>query len=486
MTQIRRIRMGSKKKKYKPKRNDSPKGLEGLMSIRSSLPKANPPDSKQEVQVHNKPKKNKNKRFDHASQPVPKHEEKAVIISQKNINKGLDPDSQSVSKQKKQTVASRQEEHAINTSQKNTNKSFHRGPRNKTHHRQESGGNYRIKQNFNNRYPLPKDVLQCLEKIENHISNVSLVLHRFVPWSSGWKIEKNEVWQDIEKKANAIIRQDKQAHRFLERQKNLLNTLKSTLGENEVIEIKAENLSKLSIGFGNPTPLETGLTLHRLYGLPCIPGTSIKGMCRSWKIDDFMDILQLPVLDAKKIEKIHKNKKKTPYELLEKLLYDNSFVHDENVKDIDKINAQFWKNVCKSVGESSVSKQVHLSTIHSEARQFSRIFGRQDAEGEICFFDAFPTDTKQDLFSIDVINVHFQQYYDNNNKPPADYLSPVPNYFLTVSSGTIFRLIILKRKVLNKSNKSLLKIATQWLTNALEENGLGSKTAVGYGEMRIL
>ncbi|MGC8667881.1 MAG: type III-B CRISPR module RAMP protein Cmr6 [Chthonomonadales bacterium] len=36
----------------------------------------------------------------------------------------------------------------------------------------------------------------------------------------------------------------------------------------------------LAIGLGNESPLEVGLTLHHTYGMPIIPGSALKGLCR--------------------------------------------------------------------------------------------------------------------------------------------------------------------------------------------------------------
>jgi CRISPR-associated protein Cmr6 len=38
---------------------------------------------------------------------------------------------------------------------------------------------------------------------------------------------------------------------------------------------------RLVIGLGNSSPLETGLTLHRTYGVPIIPGSALKGIAAS-------------------------------------------------------------------------------------------------------------------------------------------------------------------------------------------------------------
>jgi CRISPR-associated protein Cmr6 len=38
--------------------------------------------------------------------------------------------------------------------------------------------------------------------------------------------------------------------------------------------------SPIAIGLGNASPLEVGLTLHHTYGMPIIPGSALKGLCR--------------------------------------------------------------------------------------------------------------------------------------------------------------------------------------------------------------
>lgn len=41
-----------------------------------------------------------------------------------------------------------------------------------------------------------------------------------------------------------------------------------------------ELATPLAIGLGNASPLEIGLTLHHTYGMPIIPGSALKGLCR--------------------------------------------------------------------------------------------------------------------------------------------------------------------------------------------------------------
>ena len=62
-----------------------------------------------------------------------------------------------------------------------------------------------------------------------------------------------------------------------------------------------DNLStqwRLAVGVGSSGPLETGMTLHHLYGFPYIPASSIKGIARacSYLLDENLSKLSLGFL----------------------------------------------------------------------------------------------------------------------------------------------------------------------------------------------
>lgn len=42
----------------------------------------------------------------------------------------------------------------------------------------------------------------------------------------------------------------------------------------------ATAVSPIAVGLGNESVLEAGLTVHRIYGVPVIPGSALKGLCR--------------------------------------------------------------------------------------------------------------------------------------------------------------------------------------------------------------
>ena len=192
------------------------------------------------------------------------------------------------------------------------------------------------------------------------------------------------------------------------------------------------------IGLGNDSVYETSMTLHHIYGIPYIPGSAIKGVVRSYIITEKFGKDDEEEMDFKNAEK--------------RALKDQGF--------------------CDIFGCPKDS------------------FYNQSMQGKIIFFDAFPQ-SKPNI-EPDVMNPHYEPYYsDSSGKiPPADYHNPVPIPFLTVG-GTEFEFII---GVNEKNNNPMqqdkfsgelpLTMAHKWMKKALNEHGVGAKTAVGYGYMK--
>ena len=101
---------------------------------------------------------------------------------------------------------------------------------------------------------------------------------------------------------------------------------------------------------------------------------------------------------------------------------------------------------------------------------FKNYFGTPNEEGKIIFFDAFPI-TKPKI-KIDIMNPHYGHYY-NDGKAPTDTKNPIPINFLTVEE-TEFKFFIASKDEVDSSFISLFK-------EALQNHGIGGKTAVGYG-----
>lgn len=106
------------------------------------------------------------------------------------------------------------------------------------------------------------------------------------------------------------------------------------------------------------------------------------------------------------------------------------------------------------------------------------MFGTQKKRGRVVFLDAYPE--KVPDLHIDIMNPHYGPYY-SDGMPPADHHhNPTPIKFLTIAKGTsfIFRAVAEKKENLPER----VKIA---FVKALAEEGVGAKTAVGYGRFEI-
>jgi len=121
--------------------------------------------------------------------------------------------------------------------------------------------------------------------------------------------------------------------------------------------------------------------------------------------------------------------------------------------------------------------------------EVKRLFGdtKDQGAGALIVFDALPADVPD--LELDIINSHYGDYYAEkkdsrgNLIPPADYLSPVPVFFIAVAAKTPFEFALAPHCPHDPEAKDDLKTGLELLCEALEKLGSGGKTAVGYGRM---
>jgi len=217
----------------------------------------------------------------------------------------------------------------------------------------------------------------------------------------------------------------------------------------KVIDKLFTTQSRLVVGLGSSHVFETALTLHHIYGVPYIPGSTLKGVCRAvafWELAEKKNILN----DESEIEKLYKK-------------FYGKLVEDDN-----------------------------------DILTYQLLFGAQDFRGLLLFLDAYPIiEENTDIFELDIMNVHYPSYY-GEKKPPGDWENPVPIYFLTVKPGVKFNICILfdefRWKSLKDSGniqnvviKEVEKLISQnnfleeILKIALNQFGVGAKGRLGYG-----
>lgn len=313
-----------------------------------------------------------------------------------------------------------------------------------------------IKQAF-----IPKDTMSI---ILGNPDNLNLKLNKLAshfpdddPKRSKFKsvhFEKKEV------KKSFKIKENYGSFGFELLQRKQKNSIESIFGP-FYIQIKKKIQWRLIHGLGGVSVYETGITLHHIYGIPFIPSSSIKGITRNWIIQ-------------------------------------NCFF--AKIKDLESEKA----------GEDA-------EKLAMKNDLFTYLFGADDnaldgkaKRGHITFFDAYPE--QPPVLEPDIINVHYPDYY-GKGKAPTDSQNPNPVPFLTIGNkgtngedqsfqfyaGTYKNLkvkdvvgedeshlkdiVMLEgryRDTLNPES-TVLDLIQYWLNDALENHGIGAKTAVGYG-----
>lgn len=299
-------------------------------------------------------------------------------------------------------------------------------------------------------YLLPRDSGSVVASNIHKCRNLGLILARYIPQqvieNRDVAGERNAKWRDkwMKDQCKLFGVEDRALNDQISA--NLARWQATTEGANR---FALDSLSRLIVGLGGESVLETALTLQFITGLPYIPGSALKGLCRHYAL------LTLTALGASELKQ---TPSPTPLQELDEALVSLEW------------DAEFQQSLAE--------KQ-----IIQEADDFRAIFGSTDYGGICIFFDAIIAELPESgfLFEPDVMTPHFGEYYTSNgSKPPADNDSPNPIHFLTVAAGTRFAFAIGLRHPYQRETR-LADQAAQWLKQALHEMGIGAKTAAGYG-----
>jgi len=284
---------------------------------------------------------------------------------------------------------------------------------------------------------LPADTREILEYI-NDIDNFNLKLNKAARFEEDTKGAKFEFFKTDKGKIQYQIKA------------NFSENMLKNISKRYYDSIQKLNLKfsgdlvltpdwRMVIGIGNESVYETSMTLHHIYGIPYIPASAIKGVVRSYIITEL-------------------------------------FWEDEN-GSLDLKNAE----------NRALDKQWFCDIFGCPKKSFYK----EARKGKIVFFDAFPQSNPQ--IKPDVMNPHYAPYYSDSGKvPPADYHNPIPIFFLTVEGAKFGFVIGIHEKDNNPiqqdrfSGKRPLSVVYECMEKALDEHGIGAKTAVGYGYMKVL
>ena len=187
---------------------------------------------------------------------------------------------------------------------------------------------------------------------------------------------------------------------------------------------------RLAINLADSLIQNAGISLDRLFGMPYIPGSAVKGVSR--------DAALAQLKAAPQGQK-----------------------------------AEILKNFCLIFGTSEVDfKTGDLREYASPEHTI-----RTDTKGAVSFLPAYPVNDAKIV--VDLTNVHYPDYYRSGRVEDLSKENPRPNPFPTVDVGAQFAFCLILNGM--KNDSSLIPIARRWLELAITESGLGAKTASGYG-----
>ncbi|MFE6446847.1 type III-B CRISPR module RAMP protein Cmr6 [Nocardiopsis dassonvillei] len=202
---------------------------------------------------------------------------------------------------------------------------------------------------------------------------------------------------------------------------------------------------RLAVGLGEKgNAHELGLTLHGTYGWPLIPGSGLKGVTAAY--------VWGKAGGTTRGRQIFRTVFGTPL--------------PPSRQDPDQEYGE---------GGTGTESRAELKD-QGEERDGA-------ARGAVRFLDAFAVDGPVTV-SADVLTPHVKPYYDTTRarrqgedpEPPAEHHQPVPVHFLTITGGTFAADLV-------GDTEQITEFAANRLQEAVEDLGVGAKTAAGYGYM---
>ncbi len=215
------------------------------------------------------------------------------------------------------------------------------------------------------------------------------------------------------------------------------------------VRLTVPDASPVLVGSGEAGVRDIGIALHGTYGWPALPGSGLKGTTHSYL----------------------RNELGRPEPELEEL-FGSPRPHPRTGGKGDAAG----EPAGDGTGDADSTEDPDQARTHNR--------------GAVAFLDAVPDLDTGVAVSADVLTPHVREYYtggstgepdtdsgDSQRKPPAEYWNPVPLPFLTVGSGGWVTHIV-------GTDAYAVRRAADALVEAVDDIGVGAKTAAGYGYLK--
>lgn len=334
--------------------------------------------------------------------------------------------------------------------------------------------------------PMAADVAEVIGKAAERVENRGLLLDKFV-FHKSWPVAKSDHGRDVKwdkasrwsliriadgaaeilgKEAEERERRGRGNNvrvenqtRFQEEAKLLRSLAKVSWENKEVATLRRRHTGRflglfrsaykeralmvvgqlkgrLAINLSSSLIQNAGASLDKLFGMPFIPGSAIKGSARH---------AALAELKAATGE------------------------------DRRTLFGAF-RTVFGTADNDFQSKKQHS---HGDLASFRDLVpkGEENIRGAFSFLPAYPINDAR--LVVDLTNVHYPRYYEEGNVENLAEESPQPNAFPVVEVGAQFAFCLVANKA--EIAPATFERAKHWLEQALTVFGLGAKTAAGYG-----
>ena len=287
-----------------------------------------------------------------------------------------------------------------------------------------------------------QEVDSCIGNEPGNSANFGLYFNKWIGWNLRRGVPEIEVSRDKAKILGSFGKTRIKAGQVLKQrhvqQAKYCRAMEKAGWTSLVVE--ADLVSPFVSGLGMTHPTETGLVLDHTSGMPYLPAASLKGVQRVAHIVNSLVDDNGTWLSKDELQKLN---------IIDS---DNNWLEDDFSK-----------------------------TLYGTG-------GNQDAlAGQAVILDAYPL-TPPELDQ-DIMNPHYNDYYQGNRGPTEDQM-PVPVKFLVVKPGVRFVFRMMLRLPFGNApvhEQAMLKEKLQRnIERAIEEIGIGAKTALGLGRFKIL
>ncbi len=262
--------------------------------------------------------------------------------------------------------------------------------------------------------------------------------HRFLIYFKGWGIASDEK----RKVLNQICPQTKTETDLLKVIVKRQSLTAQSVGAYMVTGILT---SPFVTGMGNPHPVENGFSFLSPYGVPYLPGASIKGVVRRaaeelalmnddspWTIPKVWALFGFESGSAYLTGKCD-HLSEGWSDIFGKWIQENA--------DTDKLLRVWLDIICpdKNRKEDELDRSPSETLLSWIGGDRGKARKEIHYKGILRFWDAFPSgDVKLD---VDIMNPHHKEYYEGKNSP-HDSEQPVPIFFLVMEPGAQFNFFI--------------------------------------------